>query len=141
MSQHYYPQDTGYHGQNGQQHSQQQQSYGQNAYGSGGLPGSSDDIPLQDRHKDATDPEAFNDHVYDDPNANVNAVGGRHRKSKKRKKVGLGQLGMFGSDKKRIPWVTYIFSIAQIAVFIGEIVNNGKLSLPSISFSSLNRQR
>lgn len=126
MSQNYYPQDSGYHGQH------QQQSYGgQSAYGQGPpLPGSSDDIPLQDRHKDATnDPEAFNDHIYDDPNA---VPGGRRRKSKKRKKVALGQLGMLGADKKRIPWVTYIFTIAQIAVFIGEVVNNGRLkSVPA----------
>lgn len=120
MSQHYYPQDTGYRGQ----HSQN--SFGQSAYGSSLPPGSHDDIPLQERPKDAhNDPEAFNDHIYDDPDA----VGGRRRKSKKRKKVALGQLGMFGADKKRIPWVTYIFTIAQIAVFIGEIVNNGKSDL------------
>lgn len=125
MSQHYYPQDTGYHGQHGQQpqSSLGPGAYGRGgAYGSSGLPGSTDDIPLQDRHhKDAPDPEAFNDHVYDDPNG----AGGRRRKSKKRKKVGLGQLGMFGSDKKGIPWVTYLFTVVQIAVFIGEIVNNG----------------
>lgn len=111
-------QDTAYYGQ--------QQNYGQGAYGQSRPAGSNDDIPLQDRAgKDGPDPETGNDHIYDDPNAPV--AGGRRRK--KRSKVALGQLGMFGSDKKRIPWVVYIFSVAQIAVFIGEIVNNGKPKL------------
>jgi len=100
----FYQQDTGYHGPG-------------NAY-----PNSSGDIPLQDRTAKPGDPGAFNDHVYDAPGAAGTTRG------KKNKKVPLGQLGMFGADKKRIPWVVYIFSIAQIAVFIGEIVRNGLLT-------------
>lgn len=62
----------------------------------------------------------MNDHIYDAP-------GGRSGSKKKKKKgVGLGELGMFGADKKRIPWVVYIFTLVQIGVFIGEIVRNCK---------------
>lgn len=68
-----------------------------------------DDIPLQDRANKYSD---GNDHVYEAP---------QRRKSRK---VRFGELGMFGSNKKRIPWCVYIFSIVQVAVFIGEIVKN-----------------
>ena len=82
---------------------------------------SNDNIPLQDRAgKDAVDP-ALNDHVYDAPGET------RQTRRKKAKKVPLGALGMFGADKKRIPWVVYIFTVVQIAVFVGEIVKNGLL--------------
>lgn len=100
----YYNQDTGYYSHYNQQPPQQ--------------PGHGpEDIPLQDRpNKDAE----MNDHIYDAP--------GGHSGSKKKKKkgVGLGELGMFGADKKRIPWVVYIFTLVQIGVFIGEIVRNCK---------------
>lgn len=62
------------------------------------------------------------DHVYDAPGA---AAHGRRGKTKG--KVGLGQLGMFGADRKRIPWVTYILTVAQVVVFIVEIARNGEL--------------
>jgi hypothetical protein len=79
-----------------------------------------EDIPLQDRtNKDAE----MNDHIYDAPGGN----GSRNRD--KRGKVRLGELGMFGSDKKRIPWVVYIFTLAQVGVFIGEIARNGTCPL------------
>lgn len=76
-----------------------------------------DDIPLQDRPP-LKDPE-LNDHVYD-------ADGRKSRQKKEKGKIRFGQLGMLGSDKKRIPWVVYVFSVIQIAVFIGEIVKNGE---------------
>ena len=82
-----------------------------------------ENIPLQDRNKDA---EMGTDHVYDAPGA----VAGGARK-KKKGKVGLGQLGMFGADRKRIPWVVYILTIAQVIVFIVEIARNGKLPSPN----------
>lgn len=72
-----------------------------------------DDIPLQNRPKDLDGNDI--DHVYEAP---------RRRKSKKA--VRFGELGMLGSNTKRIPWVVYIFTVAQIGVFIGEIVKNGK---------------
>lgn len=72
-------------------------------------------IPLQDRNgKDAV--SEMEDHVYEAPK----------RKEKKKQGVRFGELGMFGAYGNRIPWVVYIFSIAQIGVFIGELVDNGK---------------
>lgn len=85
-----------------------------------------DDIPLQNQAQSSTaalnqqkDVE-INDHVYESQGA-----GGSRSNKHKSRKVALGQLGMFGADKQRIPWVCYIFTIAQIATFIGIIVKNG----------------
>lgn len=73
--------------------------------------GSSDNaIPLQDRA--AKDPVDDNDHVYEAP------------RRKKKQGVRFGELGMLGAGANRIPWVVYIFTIAQIGVFIGELVDN-----------------
>lgn len=78
--------------------------YGQNA------------IPLQDRSgKDAV--SEMDDHVYD------------AAPKKKKQGVKFGELGMFGAYGNRIPWVVYIFTVIQIGVFIGELVDNGKNSL------------
>lgn len=89
-------------------------------------PNIAEDIPLQDRqNKDAE----MNDHIYDAP------VG--RRKKNKKDKVGLGQLGMLGADKKRIPWVVYILTVAQIGVFIGEIIKNGTQLITSSRLSCL----
>lgn len=97
----YYGQDTGYYSQYGQ-----------------GQPHHGQDIPLQDRPPKDVE---MNDHIYDAP-------GGSHGSKKKNKqgKVRLGELGMFGSGKKRIPWIVYLFSLIQVGVFIGEIVRNSK---------------
>jgi hypothetical protein len=78
-------------------------------------PYGAEDIPLQDRNKLGD----MNDHVYDDPN-------GLQSKRRKPRKVRLGELGMIGTDRKRIPWVVYIFSLIQVAVLIAEIVRNGR---------------
>lgn len=73
----------------------------------------SGDIPLQDRQtKDAEQP----DHVYEAP----------RRRGSRKKGVRFGELGMFGANTKRIPWVVYVFTVVQIGVFIGEIVKNGE---------------
>lgn len=73
-------------------------------------------IPLQDRNgKDAV--SEMEDHVYEAP---------KRRETKKKQGVRFGELGMFGAYGNRIPWVVYIFSIAQIGVFIGELADNGK---------------
>ncbi|KAJ0388175.1 hypothetical protein COL922a_000806 [Colletotrichum nupharicola] len=84
-----------------------------------------DDIPLQSRQE--TQPKDVemndNDHVYDAPQ------GSRRSKSRRDKsKVGFGQLGMFGADRKGIPWVVYVFTLVQVAVFIAEIVKNAQLT-------------
>jgi hypothetical protein len=80
-----------------------------------------DDIPLQNRQKQDVD---ANDHVYQAP----------PRQQQPRKGlVQFGQLGMFGADAKRITWVVYIFTIIQIAVFIAELVKNGKFELENFA--------
>lgn len=79
-----------------------------------------DDIPLQNHaygHNQPPKDVEMIDHVYD--------VSGSQRR-KKSKKVGFGQLGMFGAGKKRIPWVVYFFTAVQVGVFIGQLVRNGK---------------
>ncbi|KAF6845370.1 rhomboid family membrane protein [Colletotrichum musicola] len=119
-------------------HGSPQQQYQNNPYGqdtayyghSAASPDSSrphvaDEIPLQSRqdnqHKDVESNE--NDHVYDAPQ------GARRSKSRRDKnKVGFGQLGMLGANRKGIPWVVYIFTIVQVAVFIAEIVKNVQLT-------------
>lgn len=78
---------------------------------------SHDAIPLQDRN--AKDPTDDIDHVYEAPSRD---------RSAKKKAVGFGELGMFGAYNNRIPWVTYIFTVAQIAVFIAEIAQNAVLT-------------
>lgn len=75
-----------------------------------------DDIPLQNRSS-ANKYGDMTDHVYDAP---------QRQKTSRRGRVRLGELGMLGSDAKRIPWVVYVFTIVQIGFFIGEIVKNGK---------------
>lgn len=103
------PQDTAYYGANNLS-PEQSRPYPPEA------------IPLQDRNKDAE--MGMNDHVYDAPGAAAAAHDERRRK--KKGKVGLGELGMFGAGRKRIPWVVYILTVAQVIVFIVEIARNGK---------------
>lgn len=78
---------------------------------------SHDAIPLQDRN--AKDPADDIDHVYEAP---------RQTRTPKKQGVGFGELGMFGAYNNRIPWVTYIFTLAQIGVFIAEIAQNAILT-------------
>ncbi len=90
----------------------------------------SDGIPLRDRTAanklgGAESP----DHVYDIPQgaagaaAAADGAGGRGRGRKGR--VRFGELGMMGANRKRIPYVVYLLTTIQIAVFIAEIVKNG----------------
>ena len=108
-----------------QQQQQQPSRYNQDTgyYGQGRLSPDerrTEDIPLQDRPpaKDANGA----DHVYD---MGESGRSSRNSRKSKRGTVRLGELGMIGSKKKRIPWVVYFFSVVQIAVFIGEIIRNG----------------
>ncbi|PHH64961.1 hypothetical protein CDD81_3598 [Ophiocordyceps australis] len=101
-------------------------AHGDTAYYGSSLPRSTsrshvaEDIPLQDQiGKNNT----FNDHIYDAPDAAQTT-----RRSKNKGKVRLGELGMFGADRKRIPFITYLFTLVQVAVFIGEVVRNGILT-------------
>lgn len=91
-------------------------------YGQGENPSSTrshvtESIPLQDHSKNNDSV----DHIYDASSAEN---GGK--RSKNRGKVRLGELGMFGANKKRIPFVVYTFTVIQVAVFITEIVKNGR---------------
>jgi hypothetical protein len=107
------------------QGAQQQQTYPSTAYNNDHGRMSTDDrpyhndgIPLQDRpHKGAESP----DHAYD-AGAALNAQ--QQQQKPRRGMLRLGELGMLGSGKKRIPIVVYLFTLVQIAVFIGEIVKN-----------------
>ncbi|KAK4147096.1 uncharacterized protein C8A04DRAFT_34311 [Dichotomopilus funicola] len=103
-------QDTGYHGHSPV--SPQDDLYGRNL-------GAGDNIPLQDhaQHSPLKDTE-MQDHVYDSPGGS----GGRQRNGR----VRFGELGMLGSGsgRKKIPFVVYLLTIAQVGVFIGEIVRN-----------------
>lgn len=95
-------QDTGYYGGASNGHGQEE-------------------IPLQNQpHKDVE----MNDHVYDAPGGSGRRPGTKSKKGK----VRLGELGMMGSNKKRIPWVVYIFTLIQVGVFIAEIVRNAQLT-------------
>ncbi|KAM3504631.1 hypothetical protein MY10362_003449 [Beauveria mimosiformis] len=96
-------QDTGYYGQAG-------------ASPMSSRPNVAEDIPLQDRPPKDGEPT---DHIYDAPAAP------RQRSRRGKGKVRVGELGMLGSDKKRIPFVVYFFSLVQVAVFIAEIAKNG----------------
>jgi hypothetical protein len=116
---HVYPldsqqQQSSYSGNMGGPHDQE------SAYGGPSRP---DDIPLRPRPP-PKDVETGTDHVYEAPSS------GRPtpvQKKKKRGNIRLGQLGMFGAENMRkVPWVVYIFSIVQVAVFVGQIVRNGK---------------
>ncbi|KAK2072545.1 hypothetical protein P8C59_006893 [Phyllachora maydis] len=80
------------------------------------------DIPLENQsraHRDSVkgtgDLPVMHDHVYDAP---------RPPKPKSKGAVRFGELGMFGANAKRLPWVVYSFTVVQLAVFIAEIVKN-----------------
>ncbi|KAK4033330.1 hypothetical protein C8A01DRAFT_19710 [Parachaetomium inaequale] len=74
-----------------------------------------DAIPLQDNPQRLPSKDTeMQDHVYD----------ASQSKKPRRGRVRFGELGMTGSDRKKIPFVVYIFTIIQVAVFIAEIVKN-----------------
>ncbi|KAI9149200.1 rhomboid protein [Paramyrothecium foliicola] len=92
--------------------------YGQGRGSPEARPPGTESIPLQDRAGKDADME---DHIYDAPVR-------PSRSKKKKRKFGLGELGMIGADRKRIPWVVYLFTTIQVAVFIAEIVRNALLT-------------
>ncbi|KAK0652884.1 hypothetical protein B0T16DRAFT_323467 [Cercophora newfieldiana] len=77
-----------------------------------------DDIPLEpqgpNRNGNGIKDTEMQDHVYEAP----------QRKKSRKRRVRFGELGMLGSNQKRIPWVVYTLTLIQVAVFIGEIVKN-----------------
>ncbi|XMA15948.1 hypothetical protein WAI453_008739 [Rhynchosporium graminicola] len=100
-------QDSRYYGQGGAGRPEASNSY-------------QDNIPLKDHpglpNKDSNVPT---DHVYDAPVVPAHLEEGR-----KKNRVS----GMFKNRKSRIPWVTYILTVIQVGVFIGEIAKNGILT-------------
>ncbi len=114
---HVYPTNTYQSGSSSQQYLPHQDTgyYSGGGMGRGSPSGnmhSSDDIPLQDRP-----PKDFDttDHVYEVP-----------QRQPSQKRVRFGELGMFGANRNRIPFVVYTFTVVQVAVFIGTIVKNGE---------------
>lgn len=102
--------------------------YGQ---GGGGRQGSTnsfrDDIPLRD-HPGAPPKSNLGptDHVYDAPTAPPHLIEEARPNRRSR-------MDFLKKPRGRIPWVTYVFTIVQVAVFIAEIAKNGKHpSAPSI---------
>lgn len=90
-----------------------------------------DDIPLR-QHSDGANKMGTpgyamdsTDHVYDAPDS---VRGTQDRSGGGKGGISFGELGMLGSGKRRIPIFVYLFSIIQIAVFIGELVKMGKSS-------------
>ncbi|RDA93491.1 hypothetical protein CP533_2668 [Ophiocordyceps camponoti-saundersi (nom. inval.)] len=96
-------------------------------YGPGPSPGPhmAESIPLQD-HPASSKNDGVTDHVYDALGPDGNARPPSRRRSKG--KIRIGELGMFGANRKRIPWVVYFFTVIQVAVFVAEIVKNGILT-------------
>jgi len=87
-----------------------------------------DDIPLEPQGLNRPNKDAeMQDHVYEAP---------QRKKSKSQRRVRFGELGMMGSNAKRIPLVVYAFTIRQGAVFIAEIVKNCEASALIFFFHS-----
>ncbi|KAI1114542.1 rhomboid-domain-containing protein [Nemania sp. NC0429] len=86
-------------------------------------PVGTDEIPLRHHNKPTGYLDDSTDHVYD-----ADPAPRRRPQNHDRSRLGFGQLGMLGSDRKRIPFVVYIFSIIQIAVFIAELVKAAQLT-------------
>jgi membrane associated rhomboid family serine protease len=90
-------------------------------YGQGGRldqsPSYQDNIPLRDHPGIPGKDNNSTDHVYDAPAPSQVEEGRKNRFS------GLGMLGH--KNGKRIPWLVYILTTVQVAVFIAEIVKNG----------------
>ncbi|KAF2964957.1 hypothetical protein GQX73_g8615 [Xylaria multiplex] len=104
-----------------------QQSFAQDTryHGPGspsGSPISTDEIPLRQHNKPPGYLNDSTDHVYD-----ADPVPRRHGAATGRG-IRFGQLGMLGSEKRRIPIVVYLFSIIQVAVFIAELVKAAQLT-------------
>jgi hypothetical protein len=75
-----------------------------------------DDIPLRDHPGVPPKDDNSTDHVYDAPAPAQLEEGRRNR---------FSGLGMLKKPKGRIPWLVYILTTVQVAVFIAEIVKNG----------------
>ncbi|KAI0137549.1 hypothetical protein BJ170DRAFT_66571 [Xylariales sp. AK1849] len=117
-SQHSFAQDTRYH-----------------SPGPGNVSPIADDIPLR-QHQDGSSHKMGSagvvamdstDHVYD-TTGNEQGQQQRDRSRSGKGRLRYGELGMLGSQKRRIPIFVYLFSVVQIAVFIGELVKAAQLT-------------
>ncbi|KAK7978501.1 hypothetical protein PG988_005991 [Apiospora saccharicola] len=118
---------------NNQMGGHSQSSFAQDTSYHSGVPGDvspvGDDIPLRNQPNGSNKfgsnaglaPMDSNDHVYD-------AEGPPRSRAKGRGRLGFGEIGMLGANKRRIPFMVYLFSIIQIAVFIGELVKAAQLT-------------
>ncbi|KAI1654506.1 rhomboid-domain-containing protein [Daldinia decipiens] len=108
--------------------SQQTFAYDTRYHGSGPgdvSPVGTDDIPMRNQSNKSPGYAADStDHVYDAPDQEA----GSRRGLPKRGRIRFGELGMLGSEKRRIPIMVYLFSIIQIAVFIAELVKAAQLT-------------
>ncbi|KAL3418740.1 rhomboid family membrane protein [Phlyctema vagabunda] len=115
-----------------------QSSFGQDSryygQGGGGRPQDStnsfpEDIPLQNQSQHPAGAikhqQPLTDHVYDAGESGIppGATDGRHKR-----RSAMGTMFQGKGPKKRVPWVVYIFTIIQTAVFIAEIVKNAQLT-------------
>lgn len=85
----------------------------------------SDDIPLQQNPSNGNAASFSPYNSQHDPNGGNSLQGREHRPGRTPKKKG-------GFFSKRTPWAVYLFTAVQIAVFIAELVKNGK-QRPKIS--------
>jgi hypothetical protein len=90
----------------------------------GSLSSYRDDIPLRDQPNHVNDTET--DHVYDAGNPQLGSKLDNGRNSSIQRRLGFG----FFKKDVRIPWVVYIFTTIQVAVFIAEIIKNGEVTNP-----------
>ncbi|KXJ88795.1 hypothetical protein Micbo1qcDRAFT_184928 [Microdochium bolleyi] len=88
-----------------------------------------DNIPLQAQNKNGGHTAGVgriesSDHVYDASQRHSETRG----EGSKKRGLHFGEMGMFGSNKKRIPFMVYLFTTIQIAVFIAELVKSAQLT-------------
>lgn len=106
--------DSRYYGQGGGGRIEQTNSY-------------EDGIPLRDHPGVPAKDNNATDHVYDAPPPMQMEDGGRRNR--------LSGMGMFKKAKGRIPWLVYILTTVQVAVFIAELVKNGMYASLAQEFS------
>lgn len=95
-------------------------------------PMTGDDIPLRDNNKPGPDgsPSGVgdDDQVYDVERRPKRRPQNQRGFSKRGRGLYFGEMGMIGANNKSIPVMTYLFSIIQIGVFIGELVKAANLT-------------
>lgn len=98
------------------------------AYGGGKTNRYSNNDPFTDQNAIQMEDQSRNDHKRHDSSLG-DEEGRRPRRSRRKEKKGL--LG------GKITWVCWIFTVVQVAVFIGELVRNGEQCSPLSSILEL----